>query len=115
MKVPKELKGQNSLVDNALDAVAPLAQRFHLGPIREADEVVARAVEEVAAARRVQVEKDARHDDDLFLQTSLEEVEAVRYSVGEALEIQPAFCIVPVSMRSGVAGGIPVAHVPVDL
>lgn len=46
-------------------------------------------VEEVTTARGVEVEEDAGDDNDLLLQTSLEEVEAVRDGTGETLEVQP--------------------------
>ena len=39
--------------------------------------MMARAVKQITAARRVQIEEDAGDDDDLFFQTGLEEVETV--------------------------------------
>lgn len=50
---------------------------------------MAGGVEEVAAAGGVQVEEDARDDDDLLLEAGLEEVEAVGDGTGEALQVQP--------------------------
>lgn len=48
---------------------------------------MAGAVKKVTASGRVQVKEDARDDDDLLLQASLEKVEAVRDGVREALQI----------------------------
>jgi hypothetical protein len=39
--------------------------------------VMARTVEQITTARRVEVEENAGDDDDFLLETSLEEVEAV--------------------------------------
>jgi hypothetical protein len=50
---------------------------------------MAGAVEQVSASRRVQVEEDTGDDDDLLLQTSLEEVQTVRDGTGQALEVEP--------------------------
>ncbi len=61
---------------------------------------MARAVKQVAAARRVQVEKDAGNDNYLFLQTRLEEVEAVGNGLGETLEIEPPIVITSVGVHS---------------
>jgi hypothetical protein len=51
---------------------------------------MARAVEQITTAGRVQVEEDTRHHNHLLLQTCLEEVEAVGNLIGKTLEIQPA-------------------------
>jgi len=87
------MKWRNSLVHHSLDAIASLAENIHARAVREAHKVVARAVKEVAAARGVEVKEDARDDNDLFLETGLEEVEAIRDGVRETLEVQPASTI----------------------
>ena len=50
---------------------------------------MARAIEEVPPLRGVQVEEDARHDDDLLLEALLEEVQAVADAVRQAAEVEP--------------------------
>lgn len=50
---------------------------------------MAGTVEQITTARRVEVEEDARHDNDLLLETGLEEVEAVGDGLGETLQIEP--------------------------
>ncbi len=81
---------QNVLVDDCFDAVEALGQYVHSGTVREAHKVVARRVEQVTTARGVQIEEDAGHDNNLFFQAGLEEVEAVGDGVGKTLQIQPA-------------------------
>jgi len=51
--------------------------------------VVARAVKEVTATRRVQVEEDTGNNDDLLLEAGLEEVETVGDGTREALKVEP--------------------------
>jgi hypothetical protein len=51
--------------------------------------VVARAVKQITTTRGVQVEEDTWHDNHLFFQTGLEEVEAVGNGIRETLKIQP--------------------------
>lgn len=51
--------------------------------------MVAGRVEQIATARRVQVEEDTGNNNDLLLQTGLEEVEAVRDRAGKTLEVEP--------------------------
>lgn len=64
-----------------------------IGLTREAFEriltVVARAVKQVTTARRVEVEKDTRDDNDFLFKTSLEEVEAVGDRARQALKVEP--------------------------
>lgn len=50
---------------------------------------MARTVEEITTASGVEVEKDAGDDDDLLLETGLEEVEAVGNRAGQAFEVEP--------------------------
>jgi hypothetical protein len=52
---------------------------------------MAGTVEKITTTRGVQVEEDTGHDNDLLLQTGLEEVQAIRDGVGQTLEIQPPF------------------------
>lgn len=75
------------LANNTLDAVQTLSQRVHARTIREADKVVTGAVEQITASGWVQVEKDARDDNDLFFQTSLEEIQAIGNGIGKTFEI----------------------------
>lgn len=51
--------------------------------------MVTRRVEQITSASGVEVKEDAGHNDDLLLQTGLEEVEAVTDLAGQALKIQP--------------------------
>jgi hypothetical protein len=51
--------------------------------------VVAWAVEQITSSRGVEVEEDTRNNNNLLLQTGLEEVEAVSDSLGKALKVQP--------------------------
>lgn len=51
--------------------------------------MVARAVKQVTASRGVEIEEDAGHNNDLFFQTGLEEVEPVGDAFGEAVEVEP--------------------------
>lgn len=51
--------------------------------------MVARTVKQISATRGVQVEEDTGDDDNLLLQTSLEEVQAVGDRTGQTLEVQP--------------------------
>ena len=50
---------------------------------------MARAVKQVPATGRVEVKENAWHDNDLLVEASLEEVEAVRDGTGETLEVEP--------------------------
>jgi hypothetical protein len=51
--------------------------------------VVAWAVKQVSATRGIQIEENSRNDNDLLLQTGLEEVETVGDGLGKTLEVQP--------------------------
>jgi hypothetical protein len=77
------------LGDNSLNAIQPHAQHVHSWAVRETHKVVARAVEQIATSRGVQIKEDAGNDNDLFFQTGLEEVEAVGDAFGESIEIEP--------------------------
>lgn len=55
---------------------------------------MAGTVEQITTARRVEIEEDARHDNDLLLETGLEEVEAVGDGLGETLEVEPPVTLV---------------------
>ena len=50
---------------------------------------MARRVKEIAALGRIQVKEDARHDNDLLLETLLEEVQPVVDFLGQMAEVQP--------------------------
>ena len=69
--------------------------------------MMARAIEQVAALGRVQVEEDARHDDDLLLEAGLEEVEAVADGVRQAAEVEPDV--------EGAVGDVPLLEDEADL
>lgn len=77
------------LANNTFNTVQALSQRIHARTIREADIVMAGAVEQITASGWVQVEKDARHDNNLFFQTGLKEVETVGNGIGKTIKIQP--------------------------
>lgn len=64
-------------MDNTLDTVQTLPQHVHLGTVRESHKVMAGAVEEITTTRGVEIEEDTGHNDDLLLETGLEEVETV--------------------------------------
>jgi hypothetical protein len=51
---------------------------------------MAGAVEEITTTRGVEIEEDTGHNNDLLLQTGLEEVETVGNRLGKTLEVQPA-------------------------
>lgn len=50
---------------------------------------MARAVEEITALGRIEIEEDTRDDDGLLLEAGLEEVETVVDLVGEVGEVEP--------------------------
>lgn len=50
---------------------------------------MARAVEQITSAARVQIEEDARYHNDLLLKTGLEEVQAIVDALGKLVQIQP--------------------------
>lgn len=50
---------------------------------------MARAIEQVAPLRRIEIEEDARHDDDLLLQARLEEFQPVADLRWQAARVQP--------------------------
>lgn len=52
--------------------------------------MVARAVKQITTTRWVEIEEDTGYYNDLLLQASLEEVEAIRDGLGKTLEVQPA-------------------------
>lgn len=84
-------------MDNTLDTVQTILQHVHTGTVRESHKVMARAVKEITTTRGVQVEEDTGHNNDLLLETGLEEVETVGDGLGETLKVQPATSIlVPV-------------------
>lgn len=51
--------------------------------------MMARAVKQISASGWVKIEEDAGNDNDLLLQTGLEEIQTVRDLVGETLEVEP--------------------------
>lgn len=50
---------------------------------------MAGAVKQVTTARRVEIEENARHNNDLLLETGLEEVETVGDGLGKTLKVEP--------------------------
>lgn len=77
------------LVDHPLNTVETHLEDLPPRTVRETHEMMARAVEQITSARRVEIEENARHDDNLFFETGLEEVEAVSNGTREALEVEP--------------------------
>jgi hypothetical protein len=61
----------------------------YLGAVAHTNKVVARAIKQISALTRVQVEEDARHHNDLLLQAGLEEVEAVIDAFRQRAKVQP--------------------------
>lgn len=51
--------------------------------------MVARAVKQISAFGRIQIEKDAGHDNNLLLETRLEEVQTVRDGTRQTFKIEP--------------------------
>lgn len=80
----------NLLLNNTFNTVQAHPQHIHLRSVRETDEMMARAVEEISTTRGVQVKEDTWHHNHLLLQTGLEEVETVGNGLGKTLEVQPA-------------------------
>lgn len=72
-------------LDHLLDTVKAHLQLLHSRAVADADKVVARAVEQIATLRRVEVEEDARHHDCLLLQQGVEEGQAVADVDGRVL------------------------------
>ena len=89
VQVNKGKGNRYSLVDDTLNAIATQLQSIHFGTVGEAHKVVARRVEQVTTAGRIQIKEDTRHNNDPLLQTGLEEVETVRDRAGQPLEVQP--------------------------
>lgn len=75
---------------NTLNTVQTVLKHVHTRTIRESHKVMARAVEEITTTRRVKIEEDTGNDDNLLLETGLEEVQTVRDGLGKTLEVQPA-------------------------
>jgi len=51
--------------------------------------VMARAVKQISSSSGVEIEENARNDDNLLLETGLEEVQTVGDGAGKTLEVQP--------------------------
>lgn len=51
--------------------------------------VMARAVKQISSSCRVQIEEDTRDNNNLLLETGLEEIQTVGDGAGQTLEIQP--------------------------
>lgn len=92
-------------MDNTLNSVQTHLQYVHSRTIRQTHEVVAGAVEEITTARGVQVEEDTGHNDDLLLETSLEEVETVGNSLGKTLQVQPTTTWLALPLASQTSRG----------
>lgn len=74
---------------DSFNAIEPSFQMLHLGAIAQSDKVVTWAVEEIPPFGRIQVKEDARHNDDFFFQTLLEEVQPIIDLCRESTQIQP--------------------------
>jgi hypothetical protein len=79
----------NSLLNNTLDGIHSHLENIHAGTVRKSHEVMARGVEKVTAARRVEIEEDSRHNDNLLSEAGLEKVETIRNGLRETFEIKP--------------------------
>ena len=51
--------------------------------------MMARTIKQISPLAGVQIEENPRDDDDFLFKTGLEEVQAVRNSVGQTFKIQP--------------------------
>lgn len=77
------------LPHHPLNPITPHLERLHPRPVREPHKVMTRTIKQIPAPGRVEVKEDAGHDNHLFVQTRLEEVEAVRDRPRQALEVEP--------------------------
>lgn len=65
------------LLDHSLKSIKTHFEYIHPWAIADTDKVMARAVEEVATLRRVEIEEDARYNDHLLIEARMEEIQAV--------------------------------------
>jgi hypothetical protein len=79
----------NSLLHNPLNGVHTLGQGIHPRPIAQPDKVMTRRIEQIPTLTRVQIEEDTRNNNDLLLETGLEEVQPVGNALGQIRQVEP--------------------------
>jgi hypothetical protein len=77
------------LLYNPRNRIKTLLKHIHARAVTQPDKVMARAVEQVPTPAGVQIEENARHDNDLLLETRLEEIESVADALRHTAEIEP--------------------------
>ena len=77
------------LLNDPRNRIQPLLQHIHPRSITQPNKVMARRVKQIPTPTRVQVEKDARHNNNFFLETSLEEVQSIVDALGQIAQIEP--------------------------
>lgn len=80
---------ENLLCNHSGNAVETHLQHIHPRSIRQSDEMMARAVEQIPTLAGIKIEEDAGDDNDLLLETSGEEVQPVVDTLGQITEIKP--------------------------
>lgn len=79
----------NLLLNNPANSIHTLHQRLHPRSITQPHEMMARRIKQIPTLTRVQIEEDTRHNNDLLLQTSLEEVQPIIDRIRQIGKIQP--------------------------
>jgi hypothetical protein len=77
------------LGNHLLDGVETSRQNVHTRAVTQADEVMTRAVKQIPTPGGVQIEENTWHDNDLLLETRIEEVESIVDALRQAGEIEP--------------------------
>lgn len=80
---------KHSLLDHPLDAIETHLQDFHSWAVAQSDVLVARGVEQISSLAGVEIKEDTRYDDNLFVKTSIEEIETVVDAFGQRGQVQP--------------------------
>jgi hypothetical protein len=88
-KEKEEREQRDSLLDDPLNSFQALLQHVHARAVAQPDEMMTRRVEQVSAATGVQIEEDAGHNDDFFLEAFFEEGEPIVDGGREAGEVEP--------------------------
>lgn len=83
------MKTKSSLLDYSLDAIKTHLQNVHSWTVTQSNVLVARRIEQVSSLAGVEIEEDARYDNDLFMETGVEEVETIVDAFGERRQVQP--------------------------
>jgi len=87
--IERLLGRKDLLLDNSLNTIETHLENIHSWTVAQPDVLVARRVKQIPAFRRIQIEEDTRHNNDLLLETSIEEVQTVVDALRERRQIQP--------------------------